>query len=116
MPAAKTALKTVGKHALRTGVGLAKDALSGEDMSAAVNRRGRALAGNLVQEVDDRIDDQEEEEPIQRQPVRRARRKPRKQTGRGIGTMLVKRQAGKVINRTTIPRKTVKKEPDYFNF
>ena len=47
----KSAAKTIGREALNFGVGLAKDALSGEDVKTSAEKRGRLLGTNLLDSV-----------------------------------------------------------------
>ena len=50
-PLMKSAAKTIGREALNFGVGLAKDALSGEDVKTSAEKRGRLLGTNLLDSV-----------------------------------------------------------------
>ncbi len=71
-PLAKSALKTVGKEALHTGVQIASDALKGEDIAESAKVRGRKAAAILLDKADRKMSG-----------VNKKRRK--KQTGRGLG-------------------------------
>ncbi len=43
--------KTIGKEALRTGLGVASDALDGQDLVMATKKRGRKAAKKAVKKV-----------------------------------------------------------------
>ena len=100
MPMAKTALKTVGREALRAGIGVASDALSGQDVGQAIQERAREGASELVEKAKRKLELQE------RQPKRR-----RRQRGRGLGTRLNTPLATiKPINRARAKRPRKKKQ------
>lgn len=48
LPIAKSAGKTIGRQALRTGAEIASDVLSGSNLKDSVKRRGRAAAATLA--------------------------------------------------------------------
>ena len=83
MPAAKSALKAVGREALRTGIGVASDALAGQNVTQALEMRGRDAASTLLNKAKRKLDDNDEQ-----------------QTGGGVGTLLdAPTLMGKSINR-----------------
>ena len=105
MPMAKTALKAVGREALRTGVAVAGDALAGQDGVQSLERHSRQAAGKLLKQVDRKL-----------QPKKKkAAKKRRVQTGGGMGTRLglPPVQKRKPIHRATPKRK---RQNDYLNF
>ena len=75
LPMAKSALKTVGKEALRTGVGIASDVLAGEKLETSAKERARAAGQSLLKRAHDRLQSGE--------GVRKKRRQ--RQQGRGLG-------------------------------
>ena len=50
-PLLKSAAKAIGREALNFGVGLARDALSGDNIKTAAEKRGRMLGTNLLDTV-----------------------------------------------------------------
>ena len=50
-PMLKSAAKDIGQEALNCGVGLARDALSGDNIKTAAEKRGRMLGTNLLDTV-----------------------------------------------------------------
>ena len=72
MPVVKKVGKTVGKAALTTGAQIASDALAGENMGVAAEKRGRAAAKRLI----DQAINQMEPQPKRRRRV---------QKGKGLG-------------------------------
>ena len=98
MPAAKSALKTVGREAMRTGISVASDALAGADPLQSLEHHGRRSARKLL---------------------KKAGRKVRKQqTGRGMGTRLRTKRAapGKVINRGGKRRRKAQNNNDFLAY
>ena len=108
MPMAKTALKAVGREALRTGVAVAGDALSGQDGVQSLERRSRQAAGKLLKRVDRQLG-----------AKKTKKRRRRVQTGGGVGTRLglPPVQKRKPIHRGRAPkRKRQQQQQDYLNF
>ena len=68
MPAAKSALKAVGREALRTGIGVATDALAGQNVAQSLETRGKDAASSLLSKAKRKLDTE--------------------QTGGGVGTLL----------------------------
>ena len=59
MPLIKQGAKTLGRQAIRTGVDIAKDALSGQDLKTAaksrIKRAGRDLTQRAIHSLDSRL-------------------------------------------------------------
>ena len=93
MPAAKSALKAVGREAIRTGIGVASDALAGQNVAQSFETRGRQAASTLLNKAGHKVNQMTEEQ----------------QTGGGVGTLINTKPAhiAKPINRT----RNVQKKP-----
>ena len=76
LPMAKSALKSVGKEALRTGVGIASDVLSGQDLKTAAETRAKHAGRVLLDKAQEKLEQQQNRQGMKRK---------RKQTGRGLG-------------------------------
>lgn len=70
VPTIKSVGKAVGREALSSGVRIASDVLSGQDIGKSAERRGREAGGRLLNKVEHK--------------VKRSRKK-RKQVGGGLG-------------------------------
>ena len=94
MPAAKSALKAVGREALRTGIGVATDALAGQNVAQSLETRGKDAASTLLNKAKRKLDSEQ-------------------QTGGGVGTLLdATAVIGKPINRRAKRGKRQKKKQD----
>lgn len=104
MPAAKSALKTVGKQALQAGLSTGVDVLNGANVGDSLKTHGKKAAANVLTKARKNV-----------AGAKGGKRKKRVQTGRGIGVQLSARGLrGKPINRTRKRRKAVKK--DFLSF
>ena len=93
MPAAKSALKAVGREALRTAIGVATDALAGQNVAQSLETRGKDAASTLLDKAKRKLDDG--------------------QTGGGVGTLLdATAVIGKPIHRGAKRGKRQKKKQD----
>lgn len=104
MPVAKSALKTVGKQAIRTGLSVATDALAGENPLQSLEHHGKKAAANVINKVNTRVNT-------------RTKRKRKKQIGRGVGNRqgVPAVRGAKRINRTATRKKAAPKT-DFLNF
>ena len=107
-PIAKTALRSVGKQAVRTGLSVASDALAGADPLQSLEYHGRHAAGKVLKKTTGQLFNAAKKGAKQK--------KKKSQTGRGVGVMpLVDFPTrGKAINKT-VARKRIKTE-DFLNF
>ena len=98
MPAAKSALKAVGREALRTGIGVATDALAGQNIAQSLETRGKDAASTLLNKAKRKLDDG--------------------QTGGGVGTLRdTSTVVGKSIHRgAKRGKRQKKKQQDILNF
>ena len=114
MPAAKSALKAVGREAMRTGVAVASDALAGQNVAQSLEHHGRQAAGKLVRKAGRRVVGSK----------RAKKKKGHGQIGSGFGSRLQLKPGKKVhsrrqkpINRGGKRRKTTTDAvQDYLNF
>jgi hypothetical protein len=79
-PLAKSALRTVGKTALRTGLSVAGDALSGRNVVESLEDHGKMAAANLVKKASRRLTSGPKVVA-----VASVRKRRKKQKGRGLG-------------------------------
>ena len=122
MPVAKTALKAVGREALRTGVSVASDALAGQNVAQSLEHHGRQAAGKLVRKAGRHLTTTRRQKMMTTR--KRGRRRPVMQAGGGMGTRLRLPAGGgraKPINRPAAAakrrrRKTIAAANDYLNF
>jgi hypothetical protein len=84
-PLAKSALRTVGKSVLKTGLSVAGDALSGRNVVESMEDHGRSAAANLVRKASKRLTSGPKVVTVATASTRKPRRKGRKQKGRGLG-------------------------------
>ena len=77
-PLAKSALKTVGDTAAKTGLEIASDALQGHDLSEAVQHRTKEAAGHLLEAGKRKLN-------ATGPPAKRRRQRRRRQRGDGLG-------------------------------
>jgi hypothetical protein len=81
-PLAKSALRTVGKTALRTGLSVAGDALSGRNVVESLEDHGKMAAAKLVKKASKRLTSGPKVVTVATASTRKRRKK---QKGRGLG-------------------------------
>ncbi len=95
LPVAKTIGKTVGKQALRTGVEVAADALSGRNLGQSFEERGKAGAVKLLAKGAKRLEGKQQ---------KRKTKKKTNQKGRGLGFRKSTRAATGRLKKTAVSR------------
>lgn len=55
LPVVKSALPTVGKHALSTGLSIGKDLIEGETFANSTNKRLKETGSNLINEISEKF-------------------------------------------------------------
>ena len=94
IPHAKTAAKTLGNEALKTGVNIAQDVMNGQDFQSSVKSRAANTGKRLANQV---VDDNQSEKKAQ--------------TGGGRKPSKRKTTASSVNSPTAKRRKTAKQKP-----
>ena len=107
LPVAKKVGKTVGKEVLRTSAHVASDALAGQDIGQAFERRGRQSAAKLLNKGINRLEGGASKKKSSAAVGKKRRGKVQK--GRGIGFMPPKGSGGR-IKRGKQRRKLIRKK------
>ncbi len=93
LPVAKSAGRTVGKQALKSGAAIMSDVLDGRDIGEAAVAHGKRGVGMLARNA------------VRKVTGKKKKKRRRRQTGGGLG----QRKTQKSINKRGIPKKKTRK-------